>query len=196
MKGEDPNVYAELYSRVEEVVQPKDILDQMMVADITNHFWEQQRYRRCTGAVINAKRRAALQRILHGAIGLNYVDTETVLDIYFELARLEEREVTDYATQVRIPKTRAGVIDLMEKHGFVERDIDRLAMETSADFLADLENLALKHEIRREAIFRQLERRCKKRNKEMHKADPELNGQVRALAKDLPEEPSPSLRLP
>jgi len=196
MKGEDPDVYAELYGRVQEVVQPKDVSDQMMVADICNHFWEQQRYRRCTGTVINSKRRAALQRILHGAIGLNDVDTETVLDIYFELARLEEREVTDYATQVRIPKTRAGVIDLMEKHGFVETDIDRLAMETSADTLADIENLAFKHEIRREAIFRELERRRKKRNKEMHKADPELNGQVRALAKDLPEESSPSLTGP
>jgi hypothetical protein len=192
MKGEDPNVYAELYSWVQEIVQPKDVSDQMMVADITTHFWEQQRYRRSTGTVINSKRRAALQSILHGAIGLNDVDSETVLDVYFELARLEEREVTDYPTQVRIPKTRTGVIDLMEKHGFVETDIDRLAMETSADSLADLENLALKHEIQREAIFRNLERRRKKRNKELHKAGPERNGQVRALAKDLPEDPSPS----
>jgi hypothetical protein len=103
----------------------------MMVADICNHFWEQQRYRRCTGTVINSKRRAALQRILHGAIGLNDVDTETVLDIYFELARLEEREVTDYATQVRIPKTRADGIDLMEKHGFVETDIVSLSSTRS-----------------------------------------------------------------
>jgi hypothetical protein len=186
MKGEDPDVYAELYGWVEEVVQPKDVSDQMIVADITNHFWEQQRYRRCTGAVINAKRRSALQRILHGAIGLNDVDTETVADVYFGVARLEEREITDYSTQAQIPKTRAGVIDFMEQHGFVETDIDRLAMEASVDTLADLENLALKHESRREAILRELERRRKNR------ADPRLNGKVRALAKDLPEEPSPS----
>jgi hypothetical protein len=48
MKGEDPDLYAELYNRVEEVVQPQDVWDQMIVADITNHFWEQQRYRRYT----------------------------------------------------------------------------------------------------------------------------------------------------
>ena len=30
----------------------------MMLTDVTNHFWEQQRYRRCTGTVINSKRRA------------------------------------------------------------------------------------------------------------------------------------------
>ena len=117
MKGENQHLYGELYRRVEEVVRPKDVFDQMMVADIANHFWEQQRYRRCTGTVINSKRRAALVRMLHGAIGLNEVDAETVADTYFGVARLEEREVTDYSTQVRIPKTRAGVVDLMEKNG-------------------------------------------------------------------------------
>jgi hypothetical protein len=169
MKGEDPNVYMELYARVEEVVQPQDVWDVMMVADITNHFWEQQRYRRCTGTVINSNRRAALKKILHGAIGLNDVDTETALDTYFEVARLEEREITDYSTQVRVPNTRAGVVDLMEEHGFVETDIDRVAMETSADTLADLEKLALSHEIRRGAIVREVERRRKKRNKQSMK---------------------------
>jgi len=167
MQGEDSDVYAELYARVEEVVQPQDVMDQMMVTDVTNHFWEQQRYRRCTGTVINTKRRAALERILHGAIGLDEVDTETAADTYFEVARLEEREVTDYSTQVRVPKTRAGVVALMEEHGFVETDIDRAAVETSADALTDLENLAFKHEIRREAIVRELERRRKKRNKQL-----------------------------
>ena len=49
---------------------------------------------------------------------------------------------------------------------------------------------------RRSAVVVWKERRRKKRNKELHKADPELNGQVRALAKDLPEEPSPSLTEP
>ena len=163
MKGEDPDVHAELYRRVQEAVQPKDVWDQMMVADTTNHFWEQQRYRRCTGTVINTTRRTALETILHGAIGLNDVDTETVADIYFEVARLEEREVTEYSTQVRIPKTRAGVVELMQKHGFVEADIDQVAMETSVDTLADLENLALKHETRRGALYRELERRRRKR---------------------------------
>jgi hypothetical protein len=163
MKGESPDLYAELYRWVEEVVQPKNVWDQMMLADITNHFWEQHRYRRCTGPIINSKRRKALARILHGAIGLNDVDTETVLDTYFGVERLEEREVTEYSTQAPIPKTRAGVVALLEKHGFVEADIERIAIETSVDALADLESLAIKHEIRREAIVRELERQRKKK---------------------------------
>jgi hypothetical protein len=70
---------------------------------------------------------------------------------------------------VRVPNTRAGVVSLMEEHGFVEADIDQVAMETSVDPLADLENLAFRHEIRREAIVRGLERRPKKRNKQLLK---------------------------
>ena len=57
----------------------------------------------------------------------------------------------------------------MKQHGFVEADIDRIATETSVDTLADLENLALKHEIRRKATVRELERRRKKRNKQLMK---------------------------
>jgi hypothetical protein len=57
MNGEDGRVYAELHALVEAVAQPEDIWDQMLVCDVTNHFWEQQRYRRCTGAIVNSKRR-------------------------------------------------------------------------------------------------------------------------------------------
>ena len=92
---------------------------------------------------------AALEKIFREGIGLNEADAKTATDIYFKVARLEEREVADYSTQVRIPTTRAGIIDFMEQHGFVEGDIDRIATETSVDSLADLENLALKHEIQR-----------------------------------------------
>src|SRR5271170_5191647 len=93
MKGEDPSVYAELYARVEEVAEPRDVWDQMMVADITNHFWEQQRYRRCTGTIINSNRRRALEKILGGGIGLNPQDTKTVADTYFGVTRFEESTV-------------------------------------------------------------------------------------------------------
>ena len=75
--------------------------------------------------------------------------------------------VSPYWLRRAMPKTRAGVVALMEEHGFVETDIDRAAVETSADTLTDLENLAFKHEIRREAIVRELERRRKKRDKQL-----------------------------
>jgi hypothetical protein len=81
MNGEEADVYAELSARVEERVKPKDVWDQMMVSDVVNHFWEQQRYRRCTGAIIDSGRRSALLKILHDRVGPNSGDALNVADI-------------------------------------------------------------------------------------------------------------------
>src|SRR5262249_52498531 len=83
MKGENPEVYAKLYAQVEEVVQPKDVFDQMMVSDITNHFWEQQRIRRCSGGVIDAARRRAFYEIMRPICGYRHQYAEEIAEIYF-----------------------------------------------------------------------------------------------------------------
>jgi hypothetical protein len=192
MNGEDADVYAALYARVEEVAQPKDVWDQMMVSDVVNHFWEQQRYRRCTGTIINSKRRNALENILRHAIGLNPEDVRTVADIYFGVTRYEETDLggITYPDPAQIPSTRRGVISFLKEHGFDVTDIDRLAMESSVDVLADLENLALKHEIRREAILRELERRREGRRQQRESPGRQkLNGRVRALGEGLADAP-------
>jgi hypothetical protein len=60
--------------------------------------------------------------------------------------------------------------------------------------LADLENLALKYEIRREVIFRELEvRREKRRQQRESPGRQKLNGRVRPLGKDLADAPSSPL---
>jgi hypothetical protein len=131
--------------------------------------------------------------ILCRAIGLNSGDAETVADIYFGITRVEAKSWVSYTNPAQIPETRAGVIALLKKHGLVESDIDRVAIESSAEALTALENLAFRHEVRRESIFRELERRREKRSAQQQAADhARLNGKVRALAKDLPEETSPS----
>jgi hypothetical protein len=199
MNGEDADVYAELYARVEEVAQHKDVWDQMMVSDVVNHFWEQQRYRRCTGTIINSKRRNALGNILRDGIGLNSNDANTLLDIYFGVTRRDELGFGDFACSdpAHIPSTRRGIISYLKEHGFDEIDIDRLAMESSVGVLADLENLALKHEIRREAILHELERRREGRRQQQESPGRQnLEGRVRALGKDLADAPSPPLADP
>ena len=83
MKGENPEVYAKLYAQVEDLVQPKDVFDQMMVSDITNHFWEQQRIRRCSGGVIDAARRAALVQIVMPMVDYRFARAYAIAEIYF-----------------------------------------------------------------------------------------------------------------
>jgi hypothetical protein len=90
----------------------------------------------------------------------------------------------------QIPNTRQGLITFLEAHGFDEADIDGLAMERSVDTLAEFETLALKHELRREAILRELESRQERRRQPPPRRG-KLNGKVRALAQDLPHGPSP-----
>jgi hypothetical protein len=87
------------------------------------------------------------------------------------------------------------VIDLLKKYGLDESDIDRVAMEKSVEALADLENLAFRHEIRREAIFKEVERRRDRRTAQQQ-VHPRLNGKAGALGNELPAEPSPSLAEP
>jgi hypothetical protein len=194
MKGEDENVYAELYARVEEAAQPQDVWEQMMVADVVNHFWEQQRYRRCTGTIINSERRSALKKLLRDAVGLNPADATEVADLYFGVIRYEDDRRTFHSDPAEIPKTRAEVIAMLKKHGFTETDIDRVAMESSIGALANLENLALKHELRREAILCELEgRRERRAQRQPPTASRQLNGGGRAPAKGLSHESSPPL---
>lgn len=197
MRGEDPKVYAELYARVDEVVEPNDVWDQMMVADITNHFWEQQRYRRCTGTIINSKRRQALIDILQHLIGFKRGDAEEAADVYFGLRGVTRSNFGSELEMGQGPDTRVAVLDLLKKYGLSESDIDRVAMEKSVGALADLENLAFRHEVRREAIFKEVERRRDRRPAQQQVPDhPRRNGKARALANELPEKPSPSLAEP
>jgi hypothetical protein len=194
MNGEDEVVFAELYARVEECVQPKDVWDQMLVSDLVNHFWEQQRYRRCTGAIIDSARRTALLKILHDRVGLNPDDATDVADIYFGVVRYEEefRQVF-HSDPAKIPKTRKGVIILLEKHGFTETDIDRVAIEASVEPLTAIENLALKHELRRDTILCELERRRERRDRQRFSAPTrQINGGGRELGDGLTGASSPT----
>jgi hypothetical protein len=195
MSGEDPKAYAELYAWVAELADPKDVWDHMMVADVTNHIWEQQRYRRCTGAIIDSRRRAALLKILGEAVGLNPYDAMDIADIHFGVIRYEENDRAQrYSDPAQIPTTPAEVIQFLKKHGITEEYIDGVAMECSADTLATIENLALKHELRREAILREIERRRERRAQEQPSpAARQLEGESRALTRDHTHVSAPSL---
>jgi hypothetical protein len=145
MKGEDPAIYAELYAYVEKLVDPRDVWDQMMVSDITNHFWEQQRYRRLTATLINSRRRPALKSMLEDTIDENrFQDQNDKVDRYL---RDPEGEAND-----------------LQSCGHDVSDIDGVAAELSMKTLIGLENLAFRHELRREAILREVERRREERS--------------------------------
>jgi hypothetical protein len=109
----------------------------------------------------------------------------------------EERSRFRYSDAAQIPETRPAVLVFLKEHGFDEADIDRVAMQASVDTLASLESLALKHEIRREEIFREVERRRERREQQSQSVvHSKINGRVQALVREPegaapPPEPSP-----
>jgi hypothetical protein len=88
-----------------------------------------------------------------------------------------------YSDPAEIPTTLAEVIHFLKKHGITEEYIDGVAMECSADTLATIENLALKHELRRERRARQ----------QPSAAAWQLEGESRTLPKDRTHVSAPSL---
>jgi heme exporter protein D len=81
---------------------------------------------------------------------------------------------------------------MLNKHGFTENDIDQVAMEASVNTLASLENLALKHELRREAILGEIERRRERRGRQQPSAARrQIDGGGRALARECSDVSAP-----
>jgi hypothetical protein len=214
MKDEDPKVYRALYKQVEDVVQLTDVLDQMMISDITNHFWEQQRIRRCSGTVINNARMEALVKILLPWLHYNRAEAIMLAKAYFlerlrlasgiddktsdeqrtepgpenpseqgpagtENANARQRmqsllppnnpfrhleETEDSPEEMKVISARTKVqgnivVGTLAAMGLDESAIDMAAIQGSLDTLAKLEHLAIKHEIRRDEIVLEVERR-------------------------------------
>ena len=81
---EDRPAYMRLYTDVTSVVRPKDVFDQMLVSDITSHFWQQQRLRECVGKIAQTDRRRAVLNLLTPMVNHNHVRAAAYADAYFD----------------------------------------------------------------------------------------------------------------
>jgi hypothetical protein len=163
---EDRHIYNELYAEVYELVQPEDICDQMMVSDVTNHFWVQMRFRRSEAFIINANQRRALEELLEG-LGLKRGSVWRLADAFFGYERrdLNPDDILDMPfSGSQVAKTRNDVVELLAKYNLDESCIDQLAVKASLEDLKRLDDLALRHELRREQILREVERRREQRS--------------------------------
>jgi hypothetical protein len=185
INGEDAEVYEALRNEVHNLVQPKDLWDQMMVKDVTNHFWLQTRYQRSMEVIINIHQTKALEYILREELRLPLDDAEKLADAFLSF----DREKTDLrpsasAAASPAPKTREEVVALLTEFGLDESCIGLLAVQESIGTLRTLEDLALRHELRREQILQEVERRRNQRSAQMRSSgDTLITAQLRALPK-------------
>jgi hypothetical protein len=196
MNGESADVYAALLAEVKEQVQPKDILDQIMVRDVTDHVWEQMRYRRSMGVVINAHFRQALLQILIEGVGSSTKTVRDLADFYFDVDRRdlgisESNVVSGFASR----KSSNDVVELLNKHNFDESSIEQLAVQIAADTLKKIDDMAFRHEFRREQICREIERRRKEGRSCLESSSNYLPGkEARAMLKQHKRNPGSGSR--
>jgi hypothetical protein len=149
-KAERSAAFRQIRAQVEKEVKPINVFDQMLVDDIAYHFCQQQKLRTCADNLPIVARRKALEHILQSIISDNHKLVETYVDVYFG----NEVEPDEDG-----PFTKADVVELLRQYRLDESAIDTVAVELSLGTLTLLEDLSLRHEIRRGDIIREVERR-------------------------------------
>jgi hypothetical protein len=64
LSGESEEEFLRLYSALEDAIEPRDILEEMLVAELAAANWEILRLRRFKALVIENQRRSALSSLL------------------------------------------------------------------------------------------------------------------------------------
>lgn len=190
--SESADAYALLYEQVTKVAEPKNVLEQMWVSDVVNHFWASQRIRRSLGALISSARRQALVELLTPMLEDNRQAATALAARYFGTEGVGSLKLNGPSNgNGADPERPKQLVDtLLRKHSLDERAIDAVAMQLSLKSLTGLEDLAHKHELRREAILREFECRRAKLTGKPGKRTPLPSG---ADVQDLPEQESPPL---
>jgi hypothetical protein len=68
IEGEDPELYEELLAGVGAAVQPKDLVDWLLLKDIVALTWEIQRTRRYRDSLMRLNRKSAMASLLSSVL--------------------------------------------------------------------------------------------------------------------------------
>jgi hypothetical protein len=141
VEGEDPKLYEELLAEVGAAVRPQDIIDWLLIKDIVALTWEIQRSRQTRETLM---RRAC------------YDDVHSILSSILpkdEAAQL----ATQWCTGVKIRDK--AVQEVLLERGFSLADLRVRALAVNAAELDRLDQQNERHEIRRDLLLKQIERR-------------------------------------
>src|SRR5881275_1786472 len=83
LRGENEAPYRALLAEVERLIEPKTVLDQMDVRDITDKIWEAQRYKRLEPRLIESACISALAQILTPIFELNHTAGLEAANMYY-----------------------------------------------------------------------------------------------------------------
>jgi hypothetical protein len=148
--GEDGQDYAALVREIHQEVEPKNIFDQMRVADIAHSAWEEGRYRKQRVELPHATRlKAAVVLLMPFTRNFEFKAAQTARDYL-----------------CGEPETRERARRIMRHFGISDAAVDAQAAELHAQSIAALDRLIAQSQIRRGTIVKEVERGKRKADKE------------------------------
>jgi hypothetical protein len=153
LPGEDAARYHALRAEVRLCFEPKNILDEAAVSDVTDKIWEAQRYKKLEVGLIEGSRFSALAHLLMPLFGLDSSKGFEAAAMYFG----------GNALQSKITK------ELMSKHNITEEIIYAKALSMQSQQISHIERMVSNREISRNTLLRERERQQRKAAKRSRK---------------------------
>lgn len=149
LKGENQHRYAALRAQVEQMIQPKNIVDQMRVQTLTDTMWDELRYKRYEAKTIESAGVSALVALL------------TPLMNWFH-EKAAELAQDYYCTD---PKKSEPAAQQVAKHGITEEMIHAKAASIQGAHLALFDRLIANRQTSSRVLLNDQERRVRKAKK-------------------------------
>ena len=153
LQGEDAAQYEALRVAVSECFEPKNILDEAVVTDVTDKIWEAQRYKKFEVRLIEGSRLSALVHLLMPIFDLDHLLSTTTALEYFG-------QNQDRSKRVR---------KLMAAHNITEEAISAKALAMQAGQISYIERMVSNRETSRNALLREHERRQRRAARQSRK---------------------------
>jgi hypothetical protein len=150
VEGEDSDRYEELLAQVGAAVQARDIIDWLLVKDIVALSWEIQRTQRIRDTLLRTMRLQAMESLLASLLP----DEEVPLFRNLKASDLARLSLNGDE------KAEKEVKDLLGQAGLTFEDVSMRAIATNAQEFDRLDEQTERHEYRRDALLRQIERRA------------------------------------
>lgn len=140
IEGEDPAVYEALAGRISAAVEPRDVIEEIWVRDISDNLWEILRLRRLKAKLMHSASRLELAEALRRLTG-----KPSVSDLIDGWARRDA---------AMVEKVNA----VLKRAGLDQEAILAQALEVKLDTFERIDRMIMQSEARRNLILREIDR--------------------------------------
>jgi hypothetical protein len=146
IEGEDPERYEKLLAAVGEAVQPKDLIDWLLVKDIVALTWEIQRTRWQRDSLMRMALKAAMKNSLGAVLPWSPEGNSEAQELVLDWLNGDKKAIK-------------RVDELLAKSGLTTADFAAQSLSEKVREFDRLDAHNQRHEDRRDALLQQIERR-------------------------------------